>query len=330
MNLDGFDEIDNYRKYFMDVNFWQPYVAVIMEKVGLSCQRVLSGVAGSYPTFIVDDHYVVKFFGKLFNGGFSYLAELNANLLLNNRQGIPAPGLVTQGKLNEDGQGWPWPFLVFEYLNGISIGQAWPYLSLCSKDEIARELGRIVRCLHSIPLSSNGYFQPKWETYRQFLEQQKSNCVANFQNNVEIPSHLLQQLESFLLPLDVLVNIEQAPHLIHADLTRDHLLGRIKDGNWVTLGIIDFGDAIVGNLFYELVALHLDLFQCDKCLLKIFLDQYGVDKDLQEDFAIRAMNVTLLHQFGAGILTDLFRRYPKLQQANTFVDLANELWGVEN
>jgi hygromycin-B 7''-O-kinase len=39
--------------------------------------------------------------------------------------------------------------------------------------------------------------------------------------------------------------------------------------------LIDFGDAMVGDLHYELAALHLDLFDCDKRLLRQFLDHYG-------------------------------------------------------
>ena len=66
---------------------------------------------------------------------------------------------------------------------------------------------------------------------------------------------------------------------------------------WRPIGVIDFGDAMVGDRLYELVALNLGLFRCDKRLLGIFLDTYGFDLALRRDFVRRAMSLTLLHEF---------------------------------
>ena len=54
---------------------------------------------------------------------------------------------------------------------------------------------------------------------------------------------------------------------------------------WTSLAIIDFGDARIGDIYTELNALHLDLFARDKRLLSAFLDAYGMDPWLAEDFA---------------------------------------------
>lgn len=330
MDLNAFDQIDIYRKHFMDIAFWQPYVHLAMKKAGLTCQEVRGGIAGTCPTFIVDELYVVKFFGRLFNGEAAYRAELFANQLLKPGAGVPAPGLVAQGKLEEKSCEWSWPFLVFEYLNGISVGEAWNLLSVDSRIDIAVELGRIIRCLHSIPLAGNSVFQSDWRSYQQFLERQKKYCRMKYKDSNVLPEHLFHQLDSFLLPIESLLDITSSPHLIHADLTRDHLLGTVKDRKWISLGIIDFGDAIVGNLYYELVALQFDLFHNEKVLLKKFLNHYGIEKNLLENFSIRMMNMTFLHQFGEGILAFLFHRFPNLQQVNTLENLAEDLWGVEN
>ncbi len=44
---------------------------------------------------------------------------------------------------------------------------------------------------------------------------------------------------------------------------------------WQTWALVDFSDARVGDLLYELVALHIDLFQLDTRLLRAFLEAYG-------------------------------------------------------
>ena len=323
MSLALLNEIEHYRRLFMDAGFWRPYVKAALRKVGLPCQRVRSGIPGTFPTFIVDDRFVIKLYGRLFDGEGSYLAELHANRLIQQDPSLPAPALVAKGALEEIGADWTWRFLVFEYLDGVSIGEAWEGLSTESKQDMAQELGGIIRRLHSIPPGRGAGFLPERGDFRGFLDQQRSNCAARLRHAEGVPAWVLKQAQAFLMPADELIG-GQPVYLIHADLTRDHLLGRVEAGGWHSLGLIDFGDARLGNILYELVALHLDLFQRDRRLLEAFLKAYGLDACF--DFARRAMNMTLLHEFGAEILVDLFQRFPELAQVGSLEALSAEVW----
>ena len=60
--------LEGYRKSFTDAVLWRPYVERICREHGWSCNLVSTGVAGTFPTFIVDKQRVVKFFGRLFEG----------------------------------------------------------------------------------------------------------------------------------------------------------------------------------------------------------------------------------------------------------------------
>jgi aminoglycoside/choline kinase family phosphotransferase len=88
--------------------------------------------------------------------------------------------------------------------------------------------------------------------------------------------------------------------------------------------VIDFGDAMLGNIFYELSALHLDLFACDKSLLKAFLQAYGLPPD--RDFVRKAMVTSLLHQFD--VYGHLFAWKPSLQKSSTLDEFAERLWNI--
>ncbi len=113
---------------------------------------------------------------------------------------------------------------------------------------------------------------------------------------------------------------------IHADLTQDHFLGRFQSGRWETLAVIDFGDAMLGNLYYGLAALHLYLFDCDRRLLAAFLKAYGLPPD--PDFVRKAMVTSLLHQFD--VYGSLFAWNPELQEAPTLEELAERLWNIRD
>jgi aminoglycoside phosphotransferase (APT) family kinase protein len=101
-----------------------------------------------------------------------------------------------------------------------------------------------------------------------FLLHQISRCRSNHLEWGALPARLIDQVENYLLPVEALLDLAYPPHLIHADITGDHLLGRINNEVWHSLGIIDWGDAMSGDLFYELQALYLDLFRCDREMLR--------------------------------------------------------------
>jgi hygromycin-B 7''-O-kinase len=235
---------------------------------------------------------------------------------------------VAEGQLFKAGNGWPWPYLVFEYVPGGSIGEVYDKVGLEDKLVLARWMADITRRMYQAALPAAGIFHPAWEPFTDLLQKQSSGCRKSFEEWGCLPEHLLAQLEDFLLPVGELVDSHTTPHLIHADLTADHVLGRLEGGRWHSLALIDFGDAMLGNLYYELVALHLDLFHADKRLLAVYLDAYGLDEAARRKLPVRAMNMALLHRFN--VLEPVFERNPGLRQVQTLNELADVLWNVES
>ena len=81
-HLEPLKNLDGYRRYFMDVDYWRPYVQIVCQRHQLTpYQTIRTGLPGCYPTFIVDDRWVVKFFGQLFDGALAFEAEKEVNQL---------------------------------------------------------------------------------------------------------------------------------------------------------------------------------------------------------------------------------------------------------
>jgi hygromycin-B 7''-O-kinase len=317
--------LDGYRRHFMDTALWEPFVRVVCQRHGHTAHTVRAGLAGTCPTFITDDAWVIKFFGRLFDGAAAFDTERRANQLVASDPLIFTPKLMASGQLFETPADWPWPYLIFEYLPGMSIGEVYENVSLDDKLTVARALGEFTRRLHQLPLGD--YFPPTWEEYASFLRAQRAHCRAAHQNWGTLPPHLLDQIESFVLSPEALIDSHARPHLIHADLTADHVLGRLEHGHWATLGIIDFGDAMVGNLFYELVALHVDLFRCDKRLLAAYLDAYGLAPDERDGLPRKAMAAALLHRFN--VLDTVFSLNHRAREVVSLDQLATLLWDIQ-
>jgi len=366
------DDLEAYGRDFMDVRGWRPYVrTVCLRHRLLPCQAVRAGVAGSYPTFIVDERWVVKFFGRLFDGELAFATEREAARLLARDGSFPVPRLAAQGylqalpvlagkdahlppdsRLQPDATAiygpakasakapnpvkgdsaflqpgetdWPWPYLIYEFLPGVSLGEVYPLIAFDDHLALAHDLGKLARRLHRLPLDDSPLFRPTWDAYLEYMRSQAGRCVENHRRWGLLPERLVGQIEAFLLPPEQLLDTDLPPHWIHADLTRDHLLGQLDGGHWQTSGLIDFGDARIGSLYYELVALHLALFAGDPRLLNAFLLAYGPEEADRPDFSRRAMSTTLLHQFNVLECIQLTR--PSLFQVETLQEMADLLW----
>ena len=176
------------------------------------------------------------------------------------------------------------------------------------------------------PHPRGGPFARDWDAFRSLLDAQRPGCAARHAAWGSLPARLLDQIDAYLLPTQDLILPGEPPHLIHADLTEDHLLGRIAGGHWTSLALIDFGDAITGSLFYELCALHLSLFAADRRRLAAFLRAYAYDGPLGADFTRRAMTCALLHEFN---VLEILNHRPDLREAHTLEQLGAALWPVD-
>jgi hygromycin-B 7''-O-kinase len=353
----------DYSPRFTDAAYWEPYVAEVCRRHGLGPgERVRAGRPGSHPVCVVEERWVVKFFADQFSGEESFGIEREISSLLSRAPEFPAPRWVAEGALFPAGDGltagdsstargpapgpasrvpplllprpqtrrelWRWPYLVFPLVPGTSVGEVWGAVSQTDREEIARSLVRGLRVLHHLSLEGASVLRPGWEPFATWLGRQHAGLVERHRRWGSLPQRLIEELERFVPPVDVLLDRSRPPLLLHADMNADHLLGELKEGRWVSSGIIDFGDAKVGDLCYELVALHLGLFRGEKRLLRLFLESYGfAEEPRQPQFSARAMGFTLLHEFD--VLGESFNRCPALHEAVSLVELARGLWALE-
>ncbi|MDQ5853337.1 MAG: aminoglycoside phosphotransferase family protein, partial [Chloroflexota bacterium] len=213
---------------------------------------------------------------------------------------------------------------------GTSIGEARERVAYEDRVSVARFLGPLVRQLHGLSLEDSRYLPPSWDAFVRFLHQQWSTCVENHAQQKRMPTHLLAllaQIDTYLPPVELLVDRTVAPSLLHCDLNEDHVLGYFEESCWRPAGIIDFGDAMAGDPLYELGALHTGLFHCDKRLLRVFLESYGFDERLQDHFVLRAMSFALLHE--CDVVGPVFQEFPDALKVDSLAELATLLWDVD-
>lgn len=315
---------DGYVRLFTDVTLWQPYVLEVCRRHGLApCEPVRPTLPGTCPTFIAGDRWVIKFFGRLFEGATALAAERECYRLLSG-QPLPLPALVASGDLRRAAAGWPWPYLIYEYVPGVSIGEVWAEVCFADRLALARQLGEATRRLHALPLTGSPVFRPAPDAYAALLEAQRPGCRRRHEAWRALPDPLPAQIEDYLLPTEALIGWGAGPHLIHADLNADHVLGRFEGGRWQTLALIDWGDAMVGDLLYELAALHLGLFRGDRRLLRAYLDAYGLPAGARRSLPRAALSVALLHRFN---VFEACAACPQVRRAASLEELAALLWG---
>jgi len=115
---------------------------------------------------------------------------------------------------------------------------------------------------------------------------------------------------------------------VHGELISSHVF--VENGH--LSGIIDWGDAMVTDRHYEIIQLYRDLFNCDKGLLRVFLDASGwpVSKNFPRQtlgLALHRQAIGLTQHHSMDVFEPIAAQLP-LDDIATLDDLAIELFAV--
>jgi hygromycin-B 7''-O-kinase len=305
-----FESIQEHVSRLGDVDFWSPYVTEIMEHHDLADNGLepVAGFNATYPTFLYGD-VVVKLFGYSRSWRASHAAERAAQALVATDPEIAAPRLLGEGRLYDDVDA-PWPYLITTRMSGVASWRA--ELSAEQRLSIAAELGTQVRRVHALRPSGVAT-DADWPVLD----------VAAAAEQSSLPPHLIAQINDYLARLGSFDRV-----FVHGDLVANHAF--VVNGRLT--GIIDWGDAMVTDRHYELIQLFRDMFDCDKALLRVFLE--ASDWPIGKDFPRQALSLAL-HRQAVGLAQhhtiDVFEPIAALlplQDIGTLDDLATELFAV--
>ncbi|KLD77210.1 phosphotransferase [Xanthomonas hyacinthi] len=129
-----------------------------------------------------------------------------------------------------------------------------------------------MRELHGVAFDDAIAIRVDW---RHYIDTFIADCTARHRRNA-MPAHLAEQALPHLAAAGDFSPPAQ-PRLIHMDIHPWNLLARNAQGHWTLSGLIDFGDAIVGNNdLFEALTPPIFMAQSNPLLVKALLDACGL------------------------------------------------------
>ncbi|MDX6552635.1 MAG: hygromycin-B 7-O-kinase [Gaiellales bacterium] len=305
-----FASVEGYVSRIGDAGFWAPVAAEVLERHALAGARAepAAGFNATYPTFVYGE-VVVKLFGFVPSWREAHAAELAAHDVLATDPEIRAPSLLAAGRLYDD-EDAAWPYLITTRMPGVASWRAG--LSTADRRSLAAELGRQVRRVHGLR-PAGAATEKDWPAANVSAAAARSS----------LPPHLVAQIDSYLAKLRPFDRV-----VVHGDLVANHAF--VENGRLT--GIIDWGDAMVTDRHYELIQIHRDTFECDRALLRVFLD--ACNWPAAADFprqalghALRRQAVGLLQHHTIDVFEPIAALFP-LGDIATLDDLATVLFDV--
>lgn len=269
---------------------------------------------GTNIVFAYGDDIVIKIFPPFHLDQFK--SELLVLKHLQGKLSVKTPTIKVEGEI------FGWPYIVMDQLNGTLLETLWDTMNHDNKMIIMRELGSLIREVHSLPISGLEEIDCHWEC---FIQQQIDRCTEQHRS-VGLSNELLLEIPSYLdATKDSLIKIEK-PVLLTGEYTPMNFLVKQTQGVWHIDALIDFGDSMLGLPEYDLLGPGAFLIQGDKSLLKEFLTSYVYSSNaLTPDLSHQLMALMLLHKYSN--LKVQVRIEDWTSKVHNLKDLESLVWG---
>lgn len=219
---------------------------------------------------------VVKLYAPFLRDHFAY--ERAALAHVHGRLPVPTPRLLGDGEQD----GWPW--LAMTRLPGQTLDTTWDTLPEPTRLALLRRVGEVAAVLHALPVGPMQAVAPPWAA---FLAGQRVRCAAR-QRRTGLPAQLLAQLPAFLAG-----PVPEGPDvMLTGEFTPFNLL---VDEAGTLLGMIDFGDGLVGPREYDWLGPMCFYASGHAARLDAFFGGYGLSAPRAQREAL--LRLLLLHRY---------------------------------
>jgi hygromycin-B 7''-O-kinase len=237
--------------------------------------------------------------------------------LLENKLSLQTPGLIGSGEIDN------WVFVISSRLRGTSLADVWPTLDLEQKRLIMIQTGTVLRELRTVTFDENIAIKVDWPSYVQDLI---AGCLARHQRSM-MPKELLAQVMPYLEAAGDFATPGES-RFLHMDVHPWNLMATQQEGRWKLAGLLDFGDAIVGNCDrFELLTPMIFMAQGNPLLLKALLDSYGAVGDVSPSTLQRQLTACMLIRPDSDVMFCM-RQVPMTGPRDTWNQIAAQIFPV--
>ena len=301
-----------YRRLRGDPAPWLAAVEVICERHGLDAEHAYLERTGTNVVFRVAGGPWIKLYPPPFLE--DALRERTGLRATQGLGGLALPQLRHEGELEG------WPYLVLTHLEGHPAGEIWSDLPREAQTDVARQLGEVFARLHaSDPTGCDAIREEDWPAYAHGLWADAVERQVGHGLGATWVADLERVLEALGPP-----PVPAREVLLHADVTDDHVMLEERAGRWRVTGLIDFGDAMLGDPDYEFAAPLVFLAQRRPAVQRALLEGYGVAPvEVDTDLGRRLVRWCLIHRYGQ---IPTFGRFAPEPRPTSLDELVAALW----
>lgn len=206
-----------------------------------------------------------------------------------NQLPISIPELVAEGE-RPDG----WTYLIMSRVGGEPLSQRWPAYDDTLKVSMLEQIGRLMARAHAVAPGDPRGLAPAWG---DFLKTQVAGAHARH-SRLGMPGWFLDELDAFLYESRNETPSRFEPVLLTGEYTPFNLLIGSDGGRETLVGMIDFGDAMIGPREYDFLGPCLFLAEGKPTALRALFTGYGIRSSEQSaGLARRLMRLQILHRY---------------------------------
>jgi hygromycin-B 7''-O-kinase len=262
------------------LEFWLPTIEVILSQHQVEKKTVQRISNGSNALFDIDNEYIVKLVPP--NWDYQGMSELASLTLLNRAEysknlSLAVPKMIGFGRVDN------WFYVIMTKLKGLSMATVWPELNTTQKLPLVKQLGHFMTELHQITSAQAFTPDPSLNVdWPEYIKGLISDSVPRHARKGVSPE-LITQISDYLQAADSDFNDSHAV-FIHMDLHPWNLMVEKQHGHYRLCGVVDFGDALVGNCqLLELATPIIFVCQGNKTLIDELVANYSPLNDVYQD-----------------------------------------------